>query len=179
MNERTRYQVTGSIFLIALAVIFLPMVFDGAGAPMREAPPIPAQQTQQSPLPRFSEVVPDSDVVERVEALRAEVDDEGFTTDTGTLFGEPVLTPADEQTRIWAVQAASFANRDNALAFRDQLRGAGYEAFISSVKDDGSDGDVMYRVAVGPLLSSLDAESIQSTVGAKFDVQPAVVEMSE
>lgn len=176
MNERTRYRVTGSVFLIALAVIFLPMLFDGAGAPMREAPPLPQAKTQSNALPNFADVVPASDVVERVQALAAEVDDKGFATATGAKFGEPVLKPVDEQTRIWAVQAASFASLDNATSFREQLRDEGYEAFISSVKDDA---DVMYRVAVGPLLSSVDAQAIQSAVESKFNVEPAVVEMSE
>ena len=179
MNERTRYRVTGSVFLIALAVIFLPMLFDGAGAPMNEAP----QQAQiaytPKPLPDFADVVPTSDVVTRVEDLREEIDDSGFAADSGTRFGEPVLLPVDANTSIWAVQAASFASRENAVAFRIKLREAGYEAFLSTVKDISSDSGRMHRVAIGPLLSDLDASDIRAAVGKKFDVSPTVVEMTQ
>jgi len=91
MQERTRYRVTGSLFLLALAVIFLPMLFDGRGEPV---PAMPARPAPESPpdLPDFEEIVPASDVVERAEALQAEVDEGGFSTSSGTRFGEPVLT---------------------------------------------------------------------------------------
>ncbi len=178
MNERNRYRITGSIFLIALAVILLPMVFDGAGPAMREAPPMPQPRALAQPLPNFDEVVPTSDVVERVQTLREEIDDQGYSSDSGTLFGEPVLLPADADTDVWAVQAASFASLDNARAFREDLRAAGYEAFISTVKGREDDAP-MYRVAVGPLLSFADAEQMQSNIGAEFELQPTVMEMTQ
>jgi DedD protein len=174
MNERARYRVTGSIFLIALAVIFLPMVFDGAGAPLRTTPSLPPSQPISQPVPDFADLVPTSDVVQRVEDLREEVDESGFATDTGTRFGEPVLQAADPATQIWAVQAASFANQDNARSFRQELRNSGYEAFISTV--NGRSG-TLFRVAVGPLLSQADANQMQTDIARKFDVQPSVVEM--
>jgi DedD protein len=179
MNERTRYRVTGSVFLIALAVIFLPMLFDGAGAPMNEVPLQPQIAYTPKALPAFEDVVPTSDVVTRVEDLREEIDDGGFAADNGTRFGEPVLLPVDANTTIWAVQTASFASRENAVSFRLRLRAAGYEAFISTVKDTSSDSGRMHRVAIGPLLSNLDAKDIRSAVGEKFDVSPTVVEMTQ
>ncbi len=179
MNERNRYRVTGSIFLIAVAVILLPMLFDGAGAPMREAPPMPQPRQLAEPLPNFAELVPATDVVERVEALREEIDEQGFASDSGTRFGEPILLPADADTTVWAVQAASFASQENARAFREDLRSAGYEAFISTVKDEDEGTAVMYRVAVGPLLSIADAQQMQANIGAKFELQPTVMEMTQ
>ncbi len=179
MNERTRYRVTGSAFLIALAVIFLPMLFDGAGAPMHEIPVQP-QYTEPPPaLPSFEDVVPTTDVVTRVESLREEVDDDGYSTDTDTRFGEPVLKRPGASTTVWAVQAASFANLENARAFREDLREAGFEAFISTVKDTSSNSGEMHRVAVGPLLSNVDAAEIQAAVGDKFNVDPTLMEMTQ
>ena len=178
MNERNRYRVTGSIFLIALAVILLPMLFDGVGAPMQESPPMPPPQALAEPLPNFAELVPATDVVERVEALREEIDEQGFANDSGIRFGEPVLLPADDDTTVWAVQAASFASLENAKAFREDLRSAGYEAFISTAKSADEDAPVMYRVAVGPLLSIADAQQMQANIGVKFQLQPTVMEMT-
>lgn len=174
MQERTRYRVTGSLFLLALAVIFLPMLFDGAGQPV---PQIPAQRVTTPPpeLPAFEDIVPDSDVVERARALDAEVDDEGFSTSTGTRFGEPVLNLPSEATTSWAVQAASFASLDNARAFREDLRAAGYEAFVSSVRT--ANEQTMHRVAVGPYLDIDDANDAQGAIADTFSVSPRIVEM--
>jgi len=179
MNERNRYRVTGSVFLIAVAVIFLPMIFDGAGAPIRDAPPVPTRVNVAPVLQDIDDVVPATDVVKRVEELRQEVDDEGFATATGTRFGEPVLLPLRDRTTIWAVQAASFANHDNALAFRSKLRAGGYEAFISSVQDSSSESGKMHKVAVGPLLSQEDARAMQQAIGEIFAVQPVLTEMTQ
>ncbi len=181
MNERARYRITGSLFLVALAVIFVPMLFDGEPAPLQTPPAVPPAQTVSQAVPDFADLVPTSDVVERVEALRAEVDSEGFDTATGTRFGEPILaTPSEageteQAERVWAVQAASFASQENARSFRQQLRTAGYEAFISTVK---SGGEQRHRVAVGPLLSAVDADAIKNNIAQEFDVEPTVMEMT-
>ncbi|XOV81848.1 MAG: SPOR domain-containing protein [bacterium] len=183
MNERTRYRVTGSIFLIALAVICLPMIFDGAGTQISAPPPtpsisLPRDTPAAQALAEFDDVVPVTDVVARVEALRDEVDEEGFDTSTQTRFGEPVLAQANEQTRVWAVQAASFASKDNALAFQQTLRDAGYEAFTSTVRGNSS-GEELVRVAVGPLLNVDEAQTIQGQIEERFNVESALVEMTQ
>jgi DedD protein len=183
MNERTRYRVTGSIFLIALAVICLPMIFDGAGTAVNPPPPtpsvaIPRDTPAAQALAEFDDVVPVTDVVERVEALREEVDEDGFDTSNETRFGEPTLARATEQTQVWAVQAASFASKDNALAFQQSLREAGYEAFTSTVRGSRS-GEELVRVAVGPLLNANEAQTIQKQIENRFNVEAALMEMSQ
>ena len=40
MSEQTRYRITGSLFLLAVAVIFLPMLFDGDGIPRVVVEPV-------------------------------------------------------------------------------------------------------------------------------------------
>ncbi|MCR9258288.1 MAG: SPOR domain-containing protein [Pseudomonadaceae bacterium] len=182
MNERTRYRVTGSIFLIALAVICLPMIFDGAGTAVSPPPPtpvvtVPRDTPAAQALAEFDDVVPVSDVVERVDALREEVDEAGFDTASDTRFGEPVLAQATEETRVWAIQAASFASKDNALAFQQRLRDAGYEAFTSTLRSARS-GEELVRVAVGPLLNADEAKSIQTQIENRFNVEAVLVEMS-
>ncbi|MEM9621314.1 MAG: SPOR domain-containing protein [Pseudomonadota bacterium] len=175
MRERSRYRITGSIFLVALAVIFLPMLFDGAGVPVREAPTAPQQPPLQVNVPRFDEVVPATDVVDRVATLRDEVTEDGFARRDGTRFGEPKLFPTDRDTTVWAVQAASFAQVANARKLRDDLRAAGFEAFISTLKT--SSDSVLHRVAVGPLLDKNEADNLRQLIAERFSVQPDVVEM--
>ncbi|MEQ9004875.1 MAG: hypothetical protein RIE74_15050, partial [Pseudomonadales bacterium] len=120
MKEETRYRVTGSLFLLALAVICLPMLLDGAGLPARDLPALPMKQT----LPELPDVVsraPRTNLAERADALRAQTDQDGFLTDSGTRFGEPVLGTVDARTDVWAVQVASFAGDGNAEEFRGRL----------------------------------------------------------
>ena len=176
MNERNRYRLTGTLFLLALAVIGLPMVFDGAGTALSEPTPMP-EPIQIPALPNYEEMVPATDVVERVQELQAEVDDEGFSTQGGHLFGEPLLRRPTAQTQVWAVQVGSFAREENARKQRQDLRAAGYEAFISTLREDTDKR--LYRVAVGPLLSQADAQAVQRTIGSTFKLQPTLMEMSQ
>lgn len=174
MREETRYRVTGSLFLLALAVICLPMLFDGAGLPARELPALPMAEVLPDPQPAPREA-PESDFVARVETLRQQVDEEGFLTDSGTRFGEPVLTEAASDTDVWAIQVASFADADNAEGFRARLREDGYEAFISTLK---SGEQVLSRVAVGPLLDGDRARSLQDELSARYDTRARLMAFS-
>ncbi len=150
------------------------MLFDDQDRPIAAIPAEPEQTTPKQ-LPPYEEVVPSSDVVARVEELRSEVDSEGFSTSTKERIGEPILLTRSSETEIWAVQAASFAKVENARNFRQELRDGGFEAFVSSAKNNG--GTIMHRVAVGPMLKQSDAEEIAATIGQRFDVAPQLVEM--
>lgn len=178
MLERTRYRISGSLFLLALAVIFLPMIFDGEGYPAEPIPAMPPPANTSTPVAAYDEVVPATNVVQEVAELRAEVDDFGFSTETGEKFGEPMLLPATEETSIWAVQAASFAKVGNARSLRSALREAGLEAFISTMVDPtDTTSTPLHRVAVGPLLAKADATAIATRIEQEFSVEPQVVEM--
>jgi DedD protein len=164
LKEETRYRVTGSLFLLALAVICLPMLFDGAGVPSRELAPLP--MADLVPDARVAEpATPDSDFVARVDKLREQVDDEGFLAQNGTRFGEPVLNTPNARTDTWAVQVGAFSDGRNAEELRSQLRSDGYEAFISTAR---SDGKVISRVAVGPLLERRRAQLLQEELSARY-----------
>ncbi len=171
LKEETRYRVTGSLFLLALAVIGLPMLFDGAGLPARELPPMSAEQ----PLPEITLIQEEplqSDFIARIDELRAGVDEDGFQKDNETRFGEPVLLPPTQDDDVWAVQVASFSEPENARDFRGRLREDGYEAFISTAKSDGS---VRSRVAVGPLLNRQQAQSLLSELSSRYEVEARLV----
>jgi DedD protein len=175
LKEQTRYRVTGSLFLLAVGVICLPMLLDGAGLPVRELPALlePTEQTLPDTVP--VPAAPESDFVARVEQLRRQVDDDGYLTDSGTRFGEPVLTDSTAGTDAWAVQVASFSDAGNAESFRTRLREDGYEAFISTAKHDGQ---VLSRVAVGPLLDAQRAQSLRSELSARYDLEARLMAFS-
>jgi DedD protein len=174
VKEETRYRVTGSLFLLALAVIFLPMLFDGAGLPTVELPAV-----ETVPVPEVEQVAepepPPADLVARVEALRDQIDDDGFDKDTGTQMGEPVLSEVGPETRAWAVQVASFADVENAKLLRAQLQEDGYEAFLSTIRTGDA---VLTRVAVGPLQSRAEAATLQAQLSTRYEVNARLMAFS-
>ena len=174
MDELMRYRVTGALFLFALAVIVLPMIFDGDGVPSVQVAPI--EQAMEIPdVPKVSDVAPPSDYEEQAAALRERLDSDGFDTRHGTRIGEPVLTLPEDETQVWAVQTGSFADADNATQFRDTLRNAGYEAFVSTVKTAQG---LRHRVAVGPLLDADEAETLRLQISKKYATEAQLMAFS-
>lgn len=175
MDEQTRYRVTGSLFLLAVAIIIFPMLFDGEGLKAVQIEPLDVPKTVPD-VDRRDDIAPATDFEARVEELAGRVDEEGFQTDAaGTRFGEPVLTEANAATRVWAVQVASFGEEGNALKLRDRLRSDGYEAFISTVKQEGQ---VLSRVAVGPFLEESEAEALRGELSAALSLNARIVAFS-
>lgn len=212
MSEQTRYRVTGAIFLVALAAILAPMLFDGDGLPKVDVKRLEAaspRQPVQAPSGAFEQPAFDA-LEQKATALRDGLDAQGFSEADGSSFGEVALiepepeevvptstglpsatqnirsdTRSDTQkassnesaalaldselARVWAVQVASFARGDNAQALRDELRGQGYEGFLSSAKRNG---EVWTRVLVGPFLEKSEAQRVSGAIAAKFPVSP-------
>lgn len=171
---RNRCRTTGAIFLIALAIIFLPMLFDGAGVAKPEIPDMKPVENIE-PVAAIEDVAPATDTEARVDALREEVDAEGYNKATDTIFGAPVLSEPDESTAVWAVQLASFADEDNARQLRQRLNDDGYNALLSHVKTDDKK---LVRVAIGPLLTREDAEALLQKLSAAYDLEARLMAFS-
>jgi len=206
MNEVIRYRLIGSVFLLALAGIFVPMMFDapsrentmpgsvtqdgltsGSGDATQTGPAmdltndtdtiIAELQQQQS---QIDEVFATTQFRERVDALNGEVDADGYWVENGTRFGEPILTPVRSNTEVFAVQLATFDRLENAQKLRAKLRDAGQEAFLSQYKQRGLSGEkIRYRVAVGPLLSHTQAKEKRMAYTETYNVQAIVVAMTQ
>ena len=176
MEQKTRYRLTGTLFLLSAGYILITLLM---GEPVSESENIPELQVdiEKIPdIPSFDEVASESDVVEVIEELKSAVDEDGFSTENGTLFGQPVLVPISSDSKVFSVQAASFKIVDNANNLRDKLRAAGYEAFISSVKN--KEGAIIHRVAVGPLLDKKDAEQMRISIDNEFSLEAQIMELT-
>ena len=183
MTERNRYRLMGAIFLIAVAAVALPMLFDGEGvAPIQldpiEAPEMPAADAEGDDAPP-----PDpSAALQARRELEAAIDEDGYARDTGTRIGDPSLLEDGEETEEsaakdlkWAVQVAAFAQTENAKSLRERLLADGYAAFLSNAKRDG---EVAVRVAVGPFISRDDAARLQAELDRRYDFGAVVVRFS-
>ena len=176
LTDQTRYRLTGLVFLIAVAAIFLPMLFDGDGVePMQLDPMVPADfevERDVAPPPDMTPVVAARD------ALKSAVDEDGYATDTGTRFGDAVLLEDDADVDAdlkWAVQVASFSQQENADRLVDRLQGDGYAAFVSHVKQDG---EPAARVAVGPVIQRDSAVRLKTELDRRYDFDAVVVRFS-
>lgn len=182
--QRRRYRVTGGIFLAALAIIVLPMLFDPA-APTAVELPTAAVDAEVPTLGPPPTILSDEGFIADAQAEEARVDEDGYDRDSGGRIGEPVLVEPSESSSpaaaepgsgaqpLWAVQVAAFADRANARAFRDQLKKDGYSAFTTSIKRSGS---ILHRVAVGPLVSRSDAESERQALARRYELEAIIVE---
>lgn len=95
MNEQTRYRVTGAVFLLAIAIIVLPMVFDGEGVRVKQLPELSAPLP---PAPNDAELtalqIPAAELElhrDEMEVASGLLDSDGFDTTDNTKLGDPVL----------------------------------------------------------------------------------------
>ena len=173
MTDRTRDRVMGGVFLTALAIIVLPMLFDGAGVESPAPPSLPQTPASDTgPVPAM-----DPANLANAEALRKRIDNEGFDQSTSTKVGDPVVAPADRRLSTtlppaWGVQLGSFADRAKAVALRDQLRADGYQSVLTEVK--GLTG-TSTRVAVGPMVNRDDANKLERELEKRYGMDVIVV----
>lgn len=181
LNDRTRYRVTGTIFLLAVAAIVFPMLFDGDGLEPLELPPMQGTEVDVSPVEAVrDEPVPDfAPTIAARDELLAETDAEGYSLETGVRIGEPVLAGEDEPLEMpadaWAVQVGSFAEHDRAIALRDRLRSDGYDALASNMKQSVERPDKLTRVAVGPMIDREDADRLRAELSDRYGLDGMVV----
>ena len=194
MDEHSfKQRLVGAIVLVALAVIFIPMILPGhrelgfgnGGSPIPSKPAelenlkvLELEKPQPAPAPR--------------EVVRTPIDERSPETpppppaedkpaaQEQTQVAEETLPPATTNTdktaatppKAWAVQVGSFTQRDNAMKLRDKLRGKGYKAFVEQIS---SAGKTFYRVRVGPEISRDKAEALQKELQTKMKLQGSTV----
>lgn len=179
MSELRRYRITGGVFLVALAVIVLPMVFDADGVEPEPLAVLEVAPIEVEPLP---DLTLDEAVLARAQKLRESVDDDGFDELTDTRVGDVVVEEAPDDDgsgaqgleAVWGVQLASFSERDNAVALRNRLRDDGYPALLSEAKRLTG---VSTRVAIGPIVSRAEADELRRELSARYDVEAIVVRL--
>ncbi len=91
----------------------------------------------------------------------------------GTLNADaPASAVASDQAGGWAVQLAASRSRDDAIRLRDQVRKAGFEAFVDDTRDNGG---TWWRVRVGPRTQRADAEALKKSIKRKLGRDGLVV----
>ncbi|MFP4160936.1 MAG: SPOR domain-containing protein [Ectothiorhodospira sp.] len=166
-----KQRLVGAAVLVALAVIFLPVLLDGAGhrARLEASGGVPPEPFFHRPAPPGEGARPEpvsspsrSEQVETMAEARSLSREEGRApeTDAGSSGSpEPVASG-------WVVQVGSFGRRENAQAEVERLRDAGLPAFM---EDSDAEGRVLHRVKVGPEVDRRAAERLKSRLEREQD----------
>jgi DedD protein len=200
VDTRLKQRLVGGIVLVALAVIFVPMVLDGSGVrlPGSEAVDIPPRPKPPKPLPMpIDEPItlnpepdtpePEIAVVDRfnrdrvdeeVQASRPPRPDapaENEPVAEPEPPPEPKLTPpVPDELVSWVVQVGAFSDVDKAEAQRNRLREEKVgPVFVEKYESDRGD---FYRVRVGPVLQREEAEALRQRVDESLGVQGRVMQ---
>ena len=182
MTERGRYRIVGAMILGALAVIFLPMLFDGAGMERREVPPMPvAGDVLEAPVERLDTAAEEWSFVDEVRRRREDGTDdllglprhEAVTDEdlAAAVAAGPTLD-ASGAPRAFSVQLASFADGENAERLRRTLLEDGFEAYVTRSREDDR---LLHRVAVGPSVDPGAARRLRDELAERYDLDGLVV----
>jgi len=189
LNQATKQRIVGTFVLLTLALIFLPIVFDGKGSyepamtsripdppqvailpePVQSRPVIIAETGREAEL-----TTPGEEAASAEDPPEAEAAPESVAVTTS----EPVFSRDVPQLdsaglpQAWVVQLASFADVDNARNLLVRLQGAGYKAYIRSVVGDQGERN---RVLVGPWVVRARADETQTQLQRQFQLAGMVV----
>jgi DedD protein len=170
LDKGLKQRMVGALVLMALAVIFLPMLFSREDETRRvvvDAPPMP--QTPVMPEVVVQPVtVPEPQVLPEEPAPEIAVVQEPAANAPAQPSPPPVAAPAqapvaqtppsrldgDGLPVSWSVQLASLSNRASAENLQKTLRSQGYNAYIRSA-------DGMNRVFVGPVIERAEADRLR------------------
>lgn len=184
-ENQLKQRIVGAIVLVALAVIFIPMLLSGDrdGDMSIVETNIPAKPEHVDRV-KTLDIEPPAAPPPAEPVRRRPVDEHtppqqaapsGATQDTAP----PTPTRSETQVdapggdnKAWAVQVGSFSKQSNALGLRDKLRDQGYSTFVEKVSTDNGP---VYRVRVGPEVRRSKAEELQQELQAKLKLEGLVV----
>lgn len=181
MDDGIKQRLIGAVFLVALMIIFLPMLFgdrnDEAVDILIEMPakPVIPEFDISKPLEPNKQHSSKQHEVEKagVEVIRPEVKlgtKHQADKDRKELADKKV--DANNLPVSWTLQVASFKNRSNAEKLRDKLRQGNYKAYIKFRPDVEPQ---MIRVFVGPVLEHKIINSIKASINTQYKLDGLVI----
>lgn len=191
-KAQLKQRIVGAIVLVALGVIFIPMVLNRddnntgiSGSNIPAKPPELEQLASQTPPATPPAPVPPTETRQLVDkdtpplpratdslAQENSVTENSQPPAPETSKDKPVTPTQTVKTRGWVVQVASFTDRSKALRLRDRLRKAKFNCFVESVT--GKRG-TLYRVRVGPVIKREEADRLQTRIARQLKLKGTLV----
>ena len=176
-----KHRIVGAIILVALVVIFVPMLLNENEPPpelkgTRETPPRGATETRVIVTPVAGEAAKPAknpEAVTKTEATSATTESTPMPEAKTAPVEKPAKAPAeaDKITQGWVVQVGTFSNTDNANHLRDKLKSHGHAVHTESVTLSGKKA---LRLRVGPFSNKELALKAQTQIRKELHVQGVV-----
>jgi len=186
VKQGTKQRIAGTIVIASLALIFLPIIFDGQGShqtqtasriPEQPVVPILPEPQQSRPV-----IISDADLVvtetkpepERVtktieesasDLIEVSASESGFTRDI------PTLNPAGLPDG-WSIRLGSFSEASNATNLMQRLQTAGYKAYIRGIDSEQVE---LTGVFVGPWLERALVNDYIDQLRDEFQLEGMIV----
>ena len=186
MKQGTKQRIVGTIVIASLALIFLPIIFDGQGShqtqtasriPEQPVVPILPEPQQSRPV-----IISDADLVvtetkpepERVtktieesasDLIEVSASESGFTRDI------PILNSAGLPNG-WSIRLGSFSEASNATNLLQRLQSAGYKAYTRDIDSEQAE---LTGVFVGPWLERALVNDYIDQLRDEFQLEGMVV----
>lgn len=164
MNKRSKQRIVGAFVLLALALIFFPLMFDFSEERRVDKTSIIPPQPDIQPA-----VIPEPE--RPVGIVPAPADEEIFTVSEEDVASPADLEPEppglDEQgiPLAWVVQVASFKERGKAEDMVARLQQDNHKSFLQRATTTAG---VTYRVLVGPNIRKQDALNEKRRIDSRY-----------
>lgn len=107
-----------------------------------------------------------------IKGLRADLSPSISEVDDAPTVDAPVTALSAATASVWAVQVGAFKVETEATAKRDQLRQAGFAAFVEKIN---AEAGVLFRVRIGPENKRADADAVKAGIKTRFGIDGIVV----
>jgi DedD protein len=152
LDKTLQQRLIGAILLVALGVIFIPVLLDGSGFKSRNSRSI--EMPAEPEFPPLSEIKLEPVVPTHRKEQSAPVPVKKIeTVESNRELKEPVSA--------FALQVSTVTIKDNAYDLRDKLRKQGYSAYVETRTKNGK---TSYRVRIGPELDKSKLEKMKVTI---------------
>jgi len=199
MDQMLKQRLIGGIVIIALAVIFIPMLLEGPDKEVspgtQNMPPPPAIDYQtEVELPVPAAPADSAEPAETPEAPAAPEQEVSALPEAAVPPAEPAPAPVKPVEKAapppspekaaprtaspadqggWVLQVGSFTQEANARSLRDRLKKAGYQASVQVAK---SSGGTIHRVLIGPVSDRPAAEKLRDKLAREQKLTAMVLE---
>jgi DedD protein len=196
VNDILKQRLVGALILLALGVVFWPIIFVEPGERIEVGPSSipPRPQVDTTPIEP-----PDPEQWRgSADSYAGEEEGEAVATDDELVLGEPeqeevaaavevprespnpVRAEAPESPALddngvpiaWSLQVASVSSAAKAEALREQLLAMKEQAYIRKLERGERD---LYRVYVGPKFERARLEQVKARIDARFGVESLIV----
>ncbi len=203
MNDILKQRLVGALILVALGVVFWPIIFvepdEEQLAEQYLPPPEVSVADIESPqvgalgespereahTDSVASALPGNAVAPGEEgsspppvesSATAELSD--TSSSSGSVRTEAPQRPAMDAGGVpvaWTLQVATVSSGDKAENLRQQLLAMKYKVYVTTVP---AGGKKLYRVCIGPQVERVELEKLQSVINAKFGVTSMVARYS-